>query len=101
MTALTEPVPVAQTGDRPRPVPVRPGRVLVTIIGAFFFAIGWATGITWRGLALAVPYMWRGLVFAGKATRYGYWRGLGMSDEQIEAMIEAAAKQQGQKQPVR
>lgn len=99
MTTLTE--PIAQIEDHPRPVPVRPGRVLITIIGAFFFAIGWATGITWRVLALAVPYLWRGLIFAGRAVRYGYWRGLGMSDGQIEAMIGHMAETGHPGQPAR
>jgi hypothetical protein len=99
MTALTE--PIAQIQDRPRPVPVRPGRVLVTIIGALLFAIGWATGVAWRVLALAVPYMWRAMIFAGRAVRYGYWRGLGLSDEQIEALTRAMAETGRPGQPAR
>lgn len=43
---------------------VRPGPVLLTVITAFFFAIGWVAGASWRGA-----------VFCCLAVRYGYRTG--------------------------
>lgn len=43
---------------------VRAGQVLITAITAFFFAIGWTIGSTWRGI-----------VFCCLAIRYGYRQG--------------------------
>jgi hypothetical protein len=61
-------------------VQVRPGRVLATVIGAFFFAAGWLAGA-----------LWRALVFAALAIRYGAWRGAGLTDEDIAARAAARA----------
>jgi hypothetical protein len=43
---------------------VRPGQTAATVITAFFFAIGWVSGASWRGL-----------VFCALAVRYGYRSG--------------------------
>ena len=43
---------------------VRPGVLLVAVITAFFFGIGWVVGASWRGV-----------VFCCLAVRYGYRTG--------------------------
>ena len=43
---------------------VRAGQVIITVITAFFFAIGWTAGAAWRGV-----------VFCCLAVRYGYRQG--------------------------
>lgn len=42
----------------------RPGHVILTVITALFYGIGWTTGATWRGI-----------VFCCLAIRYGYREG--------------------------
>ena len=76
-------IPVAELGEQARTAQARPGYVLATIIGAVFFAIGWAFG----GL-------WRGAVFCALAARYGYWKGLGLTDESIAARTAPPAQKQ-------
>lgn len=55
---------------------VRPGRVAATVITSVFVAIGWVLG-----------RLWVGAVFCCLAGRYGYWRGTGLTDEQIAARM--------------
>jgi hypothetical protein len=43
---------------------VRPGVLIIAVITAFFFAIGWTAGASWRGV-----------VFCCLAVRYGYRQG--------------------------
>lgn len=53
---------------------VRPSEVAAFVLAAFFFTIGFTIGGAWRGL-----------VFCAVSLRYGYWKGLGLSDEEIAA----------------
>lgn len=43
---------------------VRPGVIIIAVITAFFFGIGWTVGAAWRGI-----------VFCCLAIRYGYRQG--------------------------
>jgi len=61
-TRRLEAVPVDQIAEHASQV--RAGQVLITIITAFFFAIGWTVGSSWRGV-----------VFCCLAVRYGYRAG--------------------------
>lgn len=61
-TRRLEAVPVDQIAEHASQV--RAGQVLATCITAFFFAIGWAIGASWRGV-----------VFCCLAVRYGYRQG--------------------------
>jgi hypothetical protein len=79
MTTLTE-IPVSKLAEQARTRELHPGRGLATAIAWVFVAIGWAAG------ALVT-----GIVFAAISVRYGYLRGRGLTDEQIEARV--AAKQ--------
>jgi len=51
----------AQAGE------IRFGRFMLTVITAFFFAIGWCAGTAWRAV-----------VFSALAVRYGYRAGAGI-----------------------
>jgi hypothetical protein len=67
---------------------VRPGRVAGTLIGAFFFALGFVAGWSWRTAVFLALYAWyNGLVYCAIAVRYGYWRGLGLTDEQVAVKV--------------
>lgn len=61
-TRRLESVPVDQIAEHASQV--RAGQVLVTVITAFFFGIGWTVGASWRGV-----------VFCCLAVRYGYRTG--------------------------
>ncbi len=61
-TRRLEAVPVEQIAEHASQV--RAGQVAVTCITAFFFAIGWLFGSSWRGV-----------VFCCLAVRYGYRQG--------------------------
>lgn len=50
---------IAEHADR-----VRPGQIAATVITAFFFAIGWTIGASWRAV-----------VYCCLAVRYGYRSG--------------------------
>lgn len=78
MTVMTETIPVDQLREQARQV--RPGHGVVTVIAAVFVALGWTIGAIVTGLA-----------FAGVCSRYGYWRGRGLTDEQITARAAAKA----------
>ena len=52
----------AQAGE------VRFSRIVLTVITAFFFGIGWCAGA-----------LWRGVVFSALAVRYGYRVGAGIT----------------------
>jgi hypothetical protein len=77
MTVLTD-IPVDQL--RVQASQARPGRALIMIISAVFVAIGWIAGAAVTGV-----------VFAGVAVRYGYWRGRGLSDADIAMRAAARA----------
>ena len=62
-TRWLEAVPREEIGEHASQV--RPGETLATVITAFFFAIGWIIGATWRGI-----------VFCCLAIRYGYRAGV-------------------------
>ena len=61
-TRRLESVPVDEISEHASQV--RAGHVAVTVITAFFFAIGWTFGAAWRGV-----------VFCCLAVRYGYRAG--------------------------
>jgi hypothetical protein len=86
----TADLPVA--GLRKRSSEIRPGRTLGTAIAWVLVVIGWITGAFWRGLVFLALVLWhKVLVFGVLSLRYGYWRGLGLTDEQIEATVKARA----------
>jgi hypothetical protein len=70
-------LPVEELGAQARSAP-SPGRVTATVAAGLFFGIGFVIGGLWRGLA-----------FCAVSARYGYWKGLGRSDEEIAAGIAA------------
>lgn len=70
-------LPVDELGAQARTAPA-PGRVIATLFAGLFFAIGFLVGGAWRGLS-----------FCAVSTRYGYWKGLGWTDERIAAVIAA------------
>lgn len=61
-TRRLEAVPVDQIAEHASQV--RASQVAITLITAFFFAIGWTVGSFWRGV-----------VFCCLAVRYGYRQG--------------------------
>jgi hypothetical protein len=65
----------------------RPGLVIATAVAGLFFAIGFLAGGLWRGIG-----------FCAVSARYGYWKGLGRTDEQIAEVI-ARRRAAGQPQP--
>jgi hypothetical protein len=77
MVTVHERLHVTELGEQARAAPPPP-RVLVTVIAAFFYAIGWLAGGIWRGLA-----------FCAVSARYGYWQGLGLTDEDIARRLAA------------
>jgi hypothetical protein len=82
-------LPVSELGSQARTAP-SPGRVIATMFAGLFFALGFLLGGAWRGLA-----------FCAVSARYGYWKGLGWTDEKIAAVIAArdAARQPAPPQP--
>jgi hypothetical protein len=70
-------LPVEELGAQARAAP-SPGRVAATVVAGLFFGIGFVAGGLWRGLA-----------FCAVSARYGYWKGLGRSDEEIAAGLAA------------
>lgn len=74
----TAQIPAAELNGQSRAPAVRPGRALATAIAWVFVAIGWFLGA-----------LWRGIVFCAISARYGYWRGLGLTDAEIEAKVTA------------
>jgi len=50
---------IAEHADR-----VRPSLIIIAVITAFFFGVGWTIGASWRGV-----------VFCCLAVRYGYRQG--------------------------
>lgn len=76
-TTMQERLHVTELSEQARAAPPPP-RVLVTLIAGFFYAIGWLVGGTWRGLA-----------FCAVSARYGFWQGLGLTDEQIGTRLAA------------
>lgn len=53
--------------------PVKFSRVLLTVLVALFFAVGWAVGMGLRGVALALGW-------AGEAARLGFRDGRGKKE---------------------
>jgi len=74
MSALTETVPVDVIREQARQV--RFGSVLATVIAALFFAPGWLLGRAWTGI-----------VYCAISARVGYWRGTGLTEEQVLARL--------------
>jgi len=72
MSTLTQSIPVDDLARQARGA--RPGHGFATAIAAVFVAIGWTAGRAVTGIA-----------FAGVCVRYGYWRGRGLTDEEIAA----------------
>ena len=70
----TAPIPVDQFAEQARTTTARPGRALATVIAWVFVALGWLAGGAWRGV-----------VFCAVSARYGYWRGLGLTENDIIA----------------
>jgi hypothetical protein len=70
-------LPVGDLGGQARAAP-SPGRVIATVIAGLFFALGFALGGTWRGVS-----------FCAVSARFGYWKGLGWSDEKIARVVAA------------
>lgn len=65
-TRRLESVPVDQIAEHANQV--RAGQVLATVVTAFFFAIGWVFGATWRSI-----------VYCCIAVRFGYRQGAHIS----------------------
>lgn len=61
-TSRLQSVPADQISEHASQV--RPGQVAATVITAFFFAIGWVIGASWRAV-----------VYCCLAVRYGYRAG--------------------------
>jgi hypothetical protein len=78
-TAMHDRLHVTELSGQAKAAPPPP-RVLVTLIAGFFYALGWILGGTWRGLA-----------FCAVSARYGFWQGLGLTDEDIAARLQAKA----------
>jgi hypothetical protein len=76
-TLASEPDGVAQA-EAPR-VPL--ARALAVAVSAVFVAIGWVPGAAVRGI-----------IFIGLALRYGWFRGLGLADDDIRARAVARVK---------
>lgn len=72
-------LPVEDLGGQARAAP-SPGRLIVTCFAGLFFALGFLIGGAWRGAS-----------FCAVSARYGYWRGLGRTDEEIATVIAARA----------
>jgi hypothetical protein len=90
MAAMAE-LPVQELKEQARTHEVHAARGLATAIAWVFVAIGWLPG------ALVT-----GVIFLAVTIRYGYWRGRGLSDEQITARAEARrAAAQPQPAPAR
>lgn len=64
MTAITERIPLDEITAQAREV--HPGRTILTVIAAFFFALGWLTAKTFAVL-------WLALAWSAVAIREG-WR---------------------------
>ena len=83
-------------GLRERAAQVSPGQVLVTcgqfLVAAIAWvlaAIGWVTGATWRLLVFLALLSWhKVLVFGARSVRYGYWKGLGLTEKQIMERVK-------------
>ncbi len=79
MTILDK-IPVDQVTQARQSHPVRPGRILLTLILGVFFALGWMTG----KLLLLAGDCWN-------SARIGYWKGKGMTSEDIARRLAPAA----------
>lgn len=78
----TAEIPVAEL--RERASKVRPGRTLATVILWLIAALGWLAGFAWRSLVLLALITWhRGLVTGALSLRWGYWKGLGLAEDEI------------------
>jgi hypothetical protein len=71
-------LPVEELLEQSRTTKPRPGRVLAAGFAWIFVALGAVIGGTWRGLS-----------FCAVSARYGYWRGRGLTDEEIVAKVGA------------
>lgn len=75
MSSLAETVPVDAIRERAKDV--RFSQVLVTVIAFVFFAPGWLLGRTWTGI-----------VYVALSARVGFWRGTGLTEEQVYARLQ-------------
>lgn len=72
MTALLDQVPTEEIMQARKSHPVRPGRILLTLVLGVFFVLGWLAGRT----LLLLGDCWN-------SARIGYWKGKGMTAEDI------------------
>lgn len=78
----TAEIPVSELRERARDV--RPGRTLATVILWLIVALGWVAGTAWRTAVFLALLAWhRGLVMGALSLRYGYWKGLGLTEDEI------------------
>lgn len=70
----TTTLPVEQISAKARDVHF--GRTVATAFAWIFVAIGWIFGVIWHGI-----------VFIVISARYGFWRGIGLSDADIDARL--------------
>jgi len=77
----TAQIPVDQLRQQARHA--APGRSVITAIAFVFVAMGWIAGAIVTGVA-----------FAAVSIRYGYWRGRGLTDDDIAARQAARSAPQ-------
>lgn len=79
MSSLAETVPV--DAIRGRAQEVRFSSVLTSVIAFLFFAPGWLLGRAWTGI-----------VYCALAAQAGYWRGTGLTEEEVVARLTPPAE---------
>jgi hypothetical protein len=88
MSSIAETVPVDAIRERAQQV--RLSQVLTTIIAALCFAPGWLLGRAWTGIAYCVL-----------SARVGYWRGTGLTEEQVYARLSPPPEKPAETGPPR
>jgi hypothetical protein len=83
MVSLAEKIPVDEITAARLAHQARPGRLLLTLVLGVFFVLGWLAGRAWL---LAVDCF--------NSARIGWWRGTGMTPEQVGQRLAARAKQE-------
>jgi hypothetical protein len=87
----TAEIPVSEL--RKQAASVRPGRVAATVILWLFVALGWILGTAWRLTVFLALLAWhRGLVLGALSVRYGYWKGLGLTEDEILERVKVKAE---------
>lgn len=74
MSSIAETVPVDAIRESAKDV--RFGSVLTTVIAFLFFAPGWLAGRAWTGIA-----------YCALSVQVGYWRGIGLTEEDVLARL--------------